>query len=172
MPRSWEDVERQAESGPRGAFRLVVWGIVTLFVLGVLVWFLGSVCAVANNAQQTAMQEFSPSALLAKYEWFKDAHAALDAKRANLQVYESRLTRMEKAYGENRGKWPADERERADIWESEQAGIAASYNLLAAEYDAEMAKFNYRFANVGELPKGAETPLPREYAPYVSSSHP
>lgn len=169
MPRSWDDVERQAESGPRGVFHLIAWGIVALFVLGVFVWFLGSVCSVAENTRQTAMQEFSPSALLAKYEWFKDAHAALDAKRANLRVYEQRLAGLETSYGPNRGKWPADERERAGIWESEQAGIAASYNLLAADYNAEMAKFNWRFTNVGDLPAGATEPLPRSVAPYTTT---
>lgn len=169
MARSWDDVEKQAESGPWGAFRLIAWGIVVLFVLGMLIWFLGSMCAVANNAQQTAMQEFSPSALLAKYEWFKDAHAALDAKRANLAVYERRLVGLEKSYGENRGKWPADERERAGIWESEQAGIAASYNLLAADYNAQMAKFNWRFTNLGDLPAGATEVLPRSVAPYTTT---
>jgi len=29
-----------------------------------------------------------------------------------------------------------------------------------------MAKFNWAFANVGELPKGADRPLPREFKPY------
>jgi hypothetical protein len=46
-------------------------------------------------------------------------------------------------------------------------GIKASYRTLAAEYNAAMAKFNYRFANAGDLPEGATEPLPREFATYA-----
>jgi hypothetical protein len=30
-------------------------------------------------------------------------------------------------------------------------------------------KFNWRFTNVGDMPPGATTPLPREYKPYVEN---
>ncbi len=65
-----------------------------------------------------------------------------------------------------RNKWPREDREQYNLWQSEVAGIKASYNTLAAEYNAQMSKMNWRFTNVGELPKGAETPLPREFKPY------
>jgi hypothetical protein len=42
-----------------------------------------------------------------------------------------------------------------------------SFNQLAADYNAQMAKINYAFCNVGQLPQGATTPLPREYKPYI-----
>src|SRR5215831_13256224 len=41
------------------------------------------------------------------------------------------------------------------VWQQELTGIVASYNSLAADYNAEMSKWNYRFANVGKLPAGA-----------------
>lgn len=44
-----------------------------------------------------------------------------------------------------------------------------SYNSLAADYNSQMAKFNWRFANKGDLPPGATDPLPREFKPYVSN---
>lgn len=53
------------------------------------------------------------------------------------------------------------------IWQAEVAGVKASYNSLAAEYNAQMAKINWRFCNRGQLFKGADEPLPREFALYL-----
>lgn len=140
-----------------------------LLVLVVLGYGLRIVCfpvQYAGRMAQVAAAQLDPAVLLQKYEWFKDAHAALDQKVASIKVYQGRESRLASAYGTNRGRWPADERERYDIWESELAGVIASYNELAATYNAQMAKINYRFTNRGMLPEGATEPLPREYAPY------
>jgi len=48
------------------------------------------------------------------------------------------------------------------------AGIKASYNQLAAEYNAGMVKINWRYTNVGDLPPGSTEPLPREFKPYIT----
>ena len=48
----------------------------------------------------------------------------------------------------------------------EVSGITAGLNALASEYNAQMAKWNWRFTNVGQLPKGATEALPREFKPY------
>jgi len=66
-----------------------------------------------------------------------------------------------------RKEWAREDREQFNVWSSEVAGVKASYNSLAAEYNAQMAKMNWRFTNVGMLPQGATQPLPREYKPYV-----
>jgi hypothetical protein len=50
--------------------------------------------------------------------------------------------------------------------ESEVAGVKASYNSLAAEYNANMVKVHWAFCNAGDLPAGAAEALPREYKPY------
>ena len=63
-------------------------------------------------------------------------------------------------------QWPREDREQFNLWEQEVAGIKASYNMLAADYNAQMAKFNWAFAERGKLPEGATDPLPREYKPY------
>lgn len=136
-------------------------------VLGLGACALGLVGGAATNAASVMQKEFYPDALLRKYEWFKDASAALDKKQADMGVYDSRLKSLSDAYqGTPRGKWPRDDREQFSIWQSESAGIRASYNQLASEYNAEMVKFNWRFTNVGDLPQGGK-PLPREYRPYV-----
>lgn len=144
-------------------------GIATLvFAAFVGLWGLGQVLGLIGETAQVAREEFGPRAALEKYERFKDMSAQLDAKVANIQVYESRVTALQESYqGVPRTQWAREDRENFNLWLQEVAGIKASYNLLAAEYNADMAKFNYRFANQGELPEGATKPLPREYKPYV-----
>lgn len=126
-------------------------------------------CGWLMDAKQVANEEFSPRALFDRYIWFKDAAAQLDKKRADIQVYDVRLKSIQEAYkGVSRAQWARDDREQYSIWSSEAAGIRASYNGLAAEYNAGMAKVNWRFAEIGNLPPGATIPLPREYKPYIT----
>lgn len=126
-------------------------------------------CRYVNDASDTTFNEFKPSALLKKYSDFKDMAAQLDQKLASLKVYEQRFTDLKDQYkGVSRKDWARDDREQYNLWQSEQAGIKASYNDLAAQYNANMAKFNYRFCNTGTLPQGATVPLPREYRAYLT----
>lgn len=146
-----------------GAIFLVVVGVT---VLGVASCAVGLIGGAATNAAQVVRKEFYPDALLRKYEWFKDAAAALDKKQADMGVYDARLSALAADYkGVARKDWPRDDREQSAIWQSELAGVKASYNSLAADYNAEMVKFNWRFTNVGDVPQGGR-PLPREYRPY------
>lgn len=141
--------------------------ILAFTALGLVGRAVGLFSGAATNAASVVRKEFYPDALLRKYEWFKDASAALDKKYADIGVYDSRLNTLAGAYeGVPRGQWPRDDREQFSIWSSEAAGVRASYNQLAAEYNAEMAKFNWRFTNVGDVPQGGR-PLPREYRPYI-----
>lgn len=126
-------------------------------------------CRYANDASNTMYNEVKVSSLLKKYTMFKDMSAALDAKIASIQVYEKRFESLKKDYGTSkRSEWSREDREQANLWESEVSGIKASYNELAARYNADMAKINYRFCNVGDLPQGATDPLPRNYKPYLT----
>jgi hypothetical protein len=120
-----------------------------------------------NEAREVAHEEYGPRAALRKYEWFKDAAAALDNKQANIKVYQKRLDNMIDDYdGTKRRNWDRTDKEQFNQWESELVGLKASYNKLSAEYNANMAKINWKFADVGGLPPGASTPLPRSYKPY------
>jgi hypothetical protein len=166
MKQNWDDYERAADRGP---LAFAVKAIAGLAVICALVGGIGYVFGWFGEAAKVAQDEFGPEAMLKKYEWFKDASAQLDKKRADITVYESRMTAMADGYKNlPRQNWPREDREQYNVWSSEVAGVKASYNQLAAEYNSQMAKFNWRFANAGELPKGADTPLPREYAPYVT----
>jgi two-component SAPR family response regulator len=106
------------------------------------------------------------STLLKKYEWFKDAAAQLDKKQADIAMYESMVEETKKDYGPDQSKWPRDVRETQSQRKTEMLGVKSSYNSLAAEYNAAMAKINYEFCNVGDLPRGATKPLPRAFKPY------
>lgn len=171
---SWDDIKNGydrkgrdwAERGLRSPMRTAWTLIVLLTVFGLGVRVIGGFFGWFGEAATVARQELGPRALLDKYEWFKDAHAQLDKKVADIAVYESRVTDLRKTFGEDASQWPRDIREEYRMDRSEVAGVIASYNLLAAQYNAQMAKINYRFTNVGMLPDGATEPLPREYAPY------
>lgn len=145
---------------------LIVTLVVIFIVVGVTGWALGWF----GEAVEVIEEEFSPSELLQKYEWFKDTAAELDAKRANIGVYNSRVESLKESYGDTpRSEWDRTDKEQYNLWIQEQAGVIASYNQLAADYNAQMAKFNWRFANVGKLPEGATEPVPREFQPYQES---
>lgn len=125
-------------------------------------------CQWADRAVAVVAREVDPGTLLARYSWFKDAAAQLDKKRADIKVYEQRVARMEKDYeGTPRTDWARTDKEQMSVWQSELAGVKASYNGLAAEYNAAHAKIQWRFCDVGRLPQGATEPVPREFASYV-----
>lgn len=124
-------------------------------------------CSYAGKVAAVAEQQLEPALLLKKYEWFKNVAAECDKKLADIEVYKSRLVSMEKDYeGTPRKDWDRTDKEQFNLWQQEVAGVIASYNALAAEYNAAMAKINYSFTNIGSLPKGAVEPLPREVREY------
>ncbi len=137
-----------------------------IFIVGI-VCVIGGIgcagCAVFNKAEK----EFGMDASLKKYEEFKKISATLEAKLASIKVKEASIKNLEKQYeGTPRKDWPRTDLEQHSLWISEMSGMRASYNSLAADYNSRMAMFNYSFANVGDLPKGATIPLPRDYKPY------
>jgi hypothetical protein len=161
---NWNNLDPERSRGPvRYGVRLIVL-FFTLFCFGGVLsytagWF--------SDAGKVVKEEFSPSTLLKKYEWFKDASAQLDAKVANIDAAQKRLNVLEEQYeGVSRGQWTRADVEQFNLWQTEVAGLKANYNSLAAQYNAAMVKFNYRFTNVGDLPAGASEPLPRQYKPY------
>lgn len=126
----------------------------------VIALLVGSCARITGEAGDVLMEESGPRAMLRKYEWFKDASARLEEKRADLVLYDARIQSL---------RIPdMDRHDKAALRQaiSERLGVAASYNSLAAEYNANMAKVNFRFCNVGDVPAGSEA-LPREYAPYL-----
>lgn len=166
---NWGRYQSDLERGPTSAFGVVVKVVLVLASLIFVTAVVGIPLGWFRDAAAVAQEQFGARALLTKYEWFKDAAAQLDKKQADIKVYDVRLQGLADAYKDvKRQDWPRDDREQYSIWSSEAAGVRASYNSLAADYNAEMAKFNYRFANVGDLPQGASGgPLPRAYRAYT-----
>lgn len=161
---SWSKREKKFEKNP---VRFAVKGIMILFFLLAIIGSAGFVFGIFGETASVAKKEFGASALLKKYEWFKDASATLDKKRADIKVYGQRITDLQADYkDEKRKDWPRSDREQMSIWRTELSGVKAGYNSLSAEYNAQMSKFNWSFANAGDLPAGATDPLPREYKPY------
>ena len=145
---------------------LILTGAVIVFLFIVMTVVLVGV-GIINYVQPVVDQELNALELLRKYEWFKDASAQLDKKQADLKAYQSRLISLKNSYeGISRVEWSREDRQQYNLWESEIAGVKASYNSLAAEYNSQMVKINWSFANQGSLPQGATNPLPREYKPY------
>jgi hypothetical protein len=116
-----------------------------------------------GEAAAVTREQLAPRELLRKYEWFKDAAAALDAKSATIERIRSQGKLLE---GTPRAEWAREDRQQWNVWQSELTGTIGSYNLLAADYNAAMAKINYAFCNVGEMPRGLGAPLPREFRSY------
>lgn len=110
---------------------------------------------------KTAHKEFKPSALLKKYEHFKDLSSAIDKKRADIEMYQSEISTM--TVSDKEDKYYLQQRK------SELIGIISQHNNLCSEYNALMVKFNYNFTNRGDMPATNLEPLPREYKPYINN---
>jgi hypothetical protein len=160
------DEVREGRDQLRGTpwVKIAVGTFVVLALLGVGFRALG----VFDEACAVAQEEFGARALLKKYEWLKEAHAQLDKKQADILVYRAGVEKIRDGYAPRapRSTWAREDREAYVQRSAELSGVIASYNDLAAQYNTAMAEANWRFANVGELPRGADVPLPREYAPY------
>jgi len=118
-------------------------------------FFFLNMCSDASN---TVQKEFSASAMLKKYEYFKDVSAAIDEKRATIDMYQSVLLTIE-------DKTSFDYQQTR----TEMQGLISMHNSLCSEYNSAMSKFNYAFCNKGTLPASNLDPLPREIKPYILS---
>jgi hypothetical protein len=144
----YRDDLRSAEHEVPATVRFIFIIMLAFAVLGAGGWALGWF----SEAGQVAKEEFGARASLIKYEWFKDANAELAKKRADIKLYEDRLTSFKTDYGTNPIRWPRDIREQSNQARSEYTGVVASYNALAAEYNANSSKFNWAYAE-GDAPQ-------------------
>jgi hypothetical protein len=126
-------------------------------IIGLIISF--SIIRSCGNTADTIHKEFSSSALLKKYEYFKDLSAAIDSKRADLNAYKANL--------QDYNTKDKDDKFYYEQSKAEAMGILMIYNQLVADYNAGMSKFNYSFCNVGTLPASNLEPLPRQYKPYL-----
>lgn len=116
-----------------------------------------------DDATEVAHKEFDASALLKKYEYFKNMSGAIDKYRADIDMYRSEISENDVAVKDKDDKFYLQQRK------SELLGIISMHNALCSQYNTAMSKFNYRFTNVGDLPATNLQPLPREYKPYINN---
>jgi hypothetical protein len=126
---------------------------------GILIIITIGIFRSCSDTANVIHNEFSTSALLKKYEYFKNLSAAIDSKRADLSAYKSNLQDYKIK--------DKDDKFYYEQSKAEAMGILMMYNQLVSEYNAGMSKFNYSFCNVGTLPASNLEPLPREYKPYL-----
>ncbi len=131
--------------------------IIGVFAILIVIAFSLRMC---SDTQNVVQKEFSPSAILQKYEYFKDLSSAIDEKRATIEVYDGQL----KAIKDHEGF-------QYQQVQSEMTGLVAMHNKLCAEYNSAMSKFNYAFCNKGDLPATNLEPLPREIKPYITNTN-
>ena len=144
--------------------------ILTALVMLLIIMSVGcTACNWGSKAVAVVAKEVDPAYLLKKYEWFKDQAAALDSMNAKIETLRNRLNDFDKRYKDvDILSIPESVLARRDQAATELAGVIAKYNNMASEYNAQMAKINWAFTNVGQLPKGATEPLPREFREYKS----
>ena len=123
-----------------------------------LIFIVSLTLRMCGDASDVVQKEFSASAMLKKYEYFKDLSSAIDEKRATIDVYESQLKGI-----------TDHENFQYQQTQAEMIGLSSMHNSLCAEYNSAMSKFNYSFCNRGTLPATNLEPLPREIKPYISS---
>src|SRR6267142_92305 len=130
---SWGNAEKQIEAGPRSALMWGVKAIACLMVAGFALGIFGHIVGWFGGAAQVAATQFSPQAMLDKYEWFKDAAARLDAMHASIEISCHRKDSILSAYANvPRTQWARDDRQEVAQIDAETAGIKGAYNLLAA----------------------------------------
>ncbi len=142
---------------------IVVIGLFAMGVINTAAWF-------GSRATKVVKSEVDPVNIQIKYEWFKDQAAALNKLSADIKVYYTNIEDMKADYKDKpRPDWTRDDRNQYAQWRAECSGVVAKYNELAADYNSQMAKWNWRFCNKGELPEGSTEPLPREFAAYKTT---
>ena len=138
--------------------------IIAAFVLVAIIVGI-NVIGFAGEAASVVREEVSPRAVQEKYEWFKRSKAAMDARLASIEVFKSQIEAVRNDYP-NPTDRPRDIRTEMNQWRREVAGIVASYNTMASEYNSQHAMWNYAFADFGTLPAGVTDTLPRTFGEY------
>lgn len=122
----------------KGLFKYIIIG--TLIIAAI--WGIGIVFGVFGEAATVAQEEFGAKAAVTKYEWFKNAHAAIAEKQATITTMEQDVTQMVADYGDTpRRDWDRTDKEQINQWRREVSGLKASYNSVVADYNARSSSF-------------------------------
>lgn len=98
----------------------------------------------------TSYDEYSPGAMLKKYEWFKNQYEAIQQIDRRLVDAEKQAGQFVRMPGDSQLTWQdKDERQRLN---AVRQGYASQYNALVAEYNAQSKKFNWSYFKTRDLP--------------------
>ncbi len=133
-----------------------------LIILGVLIGLsvLTFTCNWIGNGEKVVQQEFSPEAMLKKYEWFKNQSEFIKKAQqdiTNLKAESNIKLQYEEENGKEHSKWaPLIQKSYLDDIEQnkqQKLSLLSNTNKLIADYNAQSAKFNWSgFKTKDDLP--------------------
>jgi len=144
--QSWESYEKN-----KGPLHLSMKVFVLLVILTIFFGAASYVFGWFREGAEVMQTELGPKALLKKYVWFKDTAQRLQAQHANIETFEADLQATRGDYPDL-SKAPRDVRESIEQHRAEIRGLKAAFNGLAAEYNANVRKVNWRAMNTESLP--------------------
>ncbi len=156
----------KAEGHARWTFWRVFKWIIPVALLVLAVSVVGNAVGWFGEAQKVARKEFGPRAMLVKYEWFKNASASLEKRHADIAIFKNKIDGLAGQYeGVAANDWDRWDRQQMNTWRAELAGVTSAYNLLAAEYNSQSSKFNWKAFKASQ-PDGGTGLVQETFAPY------
>lgn len=127
-------------------------------ILGLSIFF--ATCNYLHSGARVIQKEFSPEAMLKKYEWFKNQSAAIQKAQkdiANLKAESDIKGQYEQDNGKDHSKWSPlalnSYQEELSLNKQQRLAQVSNTNSLIAEYNAQSAKFNWAgFMTRDDLP--------------------
>jgi len=126
-------IEQQVNNFENKPFKTITLWLIAIIVIGGVGSIVASGMGFFTSAAKVAHQEFSPEAMLRKYEWFKNASASLQKSESNLSAYSLRINSFKSDYeGVKKKDWPRDERQQYNQLQAEYQGMLQMFNATAA----------------------------------------
>jgi hypothetical protein len=133
--------------------------IVGVILLGIIV--TTSSCRWINDGVETAHQEYDPSAMLKKYEWFKNQSQRIqkmDQDISNAKTLRDGIRgQFESDNGKDHKSWDPVTRkqyqDKVDLQDQMVNATVSQRNSIVADYNAQSSKFNWApFKTEHDLP--------------------
>lgn len=118
-------------------------------------------CNFVNDGVATAHKEYDPSAMLKKYEWFKNQSEyilKMDKDIANAKTLRDQVrAQFEGDNGKDHSKWDpitkSQYQEKVNLQDQMVLATVAQRNTIVADYNAQSSKFNWEpFKSKTDLP--------------------
>lgn len=133
-----------------------------LLMISIIGFFsiFAATCNWLDSGAKVIQNEFSPEAMLKKYEWFKVQSARIQKAQEdikNLKIESDVTGQYEKDNGKDHSKWSPlalnSYQEELSLNKQQRLAQVSNTNGLIAEYNAQSAKFNWAgFKTRDDLP--------------------